>query len=82
MSVRNTLIDVHNILMEQLECLNEAETDEELEFECKKSKHICDTAKVIVDNANLILQATKYSNEYGTTRKEINPILIESSESK
>lgn len=80
MAIRNTLLDVHNILMEQLECLNDAETDEELEFQSKKSKHVCDTAKVIVDNANLMLQATKYSNEFGATRKEINPILLESGE--
>lgn len=36
MAIRNTLLDVHNILMEQLECLNDAETDEELEFQSKK----------------------------------------------
>lgn len=80
MGIKNTLLDVHNILMEQLERLNGAETEEELEIEIKRSKPICETSKVIVDNANLMLQATKYSNEYGATRKEINPILLESGE--
>lgn len=76
MGVKNTLLDVHNILMEQLERLNEAEGEEEIRIESSRSKSLTDTAKVIVDNANLILQSTKYANEYGATRQEINPILL------
>lgn len=79
---RNSLLDVHNLLMEQLERLNDAETDEEIEREAKRSKSMCETGKVIVDNANVILQSTKYANEYGTTRVNINPILLTNNEEK
>lgn len=36
--VKNTLVDLHNILMEQLERLNDAEDDEEIEKEVKQLK--------------------------------------------
>lgn len=72
MAVKNTLMDMHNILMEQLERLNDDElTDEQLDKEIKRSKALGDTAKVIVDNSKTILEAQKIRLEYGED-KDIN----------
>ena len=66
MGVKNTLLDMHNILMEQLERLNDDElTDEQLDKEIKRSKALGDTAKVIVDNSKTMLEAQKVALEYG-----------------
>lgn len=62
--MKNTLEDVHNILMEQLERINDAESLEELETEIKKSRAIEGVAKQIVANANVMLEAAKLNTEY------------------
>lgn len=63
--VKNTLVDLHNILMEQLERLNDAEDDEEIEKEVKRSKAIEGTAKNIIENSKTMLEAQKVALEYG-----------------
>ena len=78
---RNTLMDMHNILMEQLERLNDDElSDEELEKEIKRSKALGDTAKVIVDNSKTILEAQKVALEYGIETG--TPTLFQAEEKK
>lgn len=68
--MKNTLVDLHNNLMEQLERLMDAETVEEIEREMQRSKAVSDIAKVVVDNSKLVLDATKISLEYGNGNKE------------
>lgn len=81
MAVRNTLMDMHNILMEQLDRLNDDElTDEELDKEIKRCKAIGDTAKVIVENSKTILEAQKVALEYGVTDE--TPRLFKAEEPK
>lgn len=66
MAVKNTLADLHNILMETVERLNDDElTGEQLDQELKRAKGITEVGKVICDNANNIIQAQKMSNEAG-----------------
>lgn len=66
MAVRNnTLLDLHSTLMEMTQRLMEAETPEELDKEIKISKAVSSVAKVIVDNANVVLQAQNQALEYG-----------------
>lgn len=80
MPVKNTLIDVHNLLMEQLERLNDAE-DDEIDTEIKRSKAMSETARVIVDNANTIVTAQKVMYDYGSQQaSETKRILIGTSE--
>lgn len=76
MGVRNKLTDMHNILFEQLERLNEEELDGELmDKEIKRSKAVTDVAKTIVNNGNLMLSAKKHIDEHGHEDKDM-PILI------
>ena len=55
---KNTLGDMHNILMEQLERLNTANEDE-LEGEIKRSKAMAELAVEVIDNANTMLSAAR-----------------------
>ncbi len=64
-STRNSLIDVHNLLMEQMERLMDAETPEEVEKEMGRTKAVSDVAKVIVENSKTMLDAVKTGLEYG-----------------
>lgn len=61
---RNKLIDLNNALFEQLERLTEAETPEALDLELKRSKAICGVGRIIVDNAQVALDAQKHIDEY------------------
>lgn len=72
----NKLDDLNNILFEQLERLNDEDlTDEELEKEIKRSHLITKTAKVIINNATLALNAKKYLDTYGTERSAVPEML-------
>ncbi|MCR5350082.1 MAG: hypothetical protein K6E20_03720 [Acholeplasmatales bacterium] len=62
---KNSLIDVHNLLMEQMERLMDAESPEEIEKEISRSKAVADVSKVIVDNSKTMLDAVKTGLEYG-----------------
>ena len=57
---RNKLTDMHNILMEQLERLNDDDlTDEELQAEIKRSRAMADISAQIVDNARVHIEAAQ-----------------------
>jgi len=75
--MKNDLKALNDYLFEELERLNdneELESDEQLEREIKRSKAITNVAQSIIDNANLVLSAQKYSNEYGG-KKEMPKML-------
>ena len=81
--MKNSLNDLNNYLFEQLERLNddEALTEEDnFKKELSRSKAISQVAKNIIDNANTILEARKYVDEYGMTSKEMPKLLSVSDE--
>ena len=62
---RNKLTDMHNILMEQLERLNDDDlTDEELQAEIKRSRAMADISAQIVDNARVNIEAAQFQADY------------------
>lgn len=74
--MRNKFTDLHNILFEQLERLNDEELDSEsIEKEIKRSRALTSVAQTIIDNGNLILNAKKHVDEYGLEGKEM-PLLL------
>jgi hypothetical protein len=54
---------------------DESLTDEQLEKEIKKCETVTKIANVIIQNANLALQAQKQFDEYGTGRTVDIPLL-------
>lgn len=73
---RNKLIDLNNILFEQLERLNDEElTEEELERELRRTKSICNVGRIIVDNAQVALEAQKHIDEYGIEKEDRSEML-------
>ena len=61
---RNTLGDLNNFLFAQLERLDNEELEgDELLKEIARSKAISDIAKNVIENANVVLQVKKYTNE-------------------
>lgn len=54
MSIRNTLGDMHNLLMEQMERLSDAEADN-LDGEIQRSKAMAEVATSITNNAKTML---------------------------
>lgn len=64
--MKNKLSDLNNHLFEQLERLNDEDIkDEKLESEIKRAKAITNVAQTIINNANTILEATKFLNDAG-----------------
>lgn len=62
--MKNTLVDLNNHLFEQLERLNDEElTGDRLREEITRSKAITSVATQIIDNANTVLEATKFKAE-------------------
>ena len=75
--MRNTLVDVHNILMEQLERLNDDELiDEALDKEIKRSVAMTNIAASIAENANTVLKATKLQYDIGCDVENVNVYLL------
>lgn len=75
--MRNSLTDVHNLLMEQLERLNDDDlTEEELEREIKRSAAMTNIATSITENANTVLRATKLHYEMGNGIGGVGTFLI------
>lgn len=74
--MNNTLNDLTNYLFESLERLQEAESQEELETEVKRSEAVTKVATKIIDNANILLQAQKHADEYGYNQNKTMPELI------
>lgn len=70
--MKNSLTDLHNILFEEIERLNDEDLDnEQLEKEIKRSEAMQKIAKTIIDNSTLALQAKKHMDEYGSAGKEV-----------
>ncbi len=61
---QNSLLDVHNLLMEQMERLMDAESPEEVEREIQRSKAVADVSKVLVDNSKTMLDAARLGLDY------------------
>ena len=64
MAVKNTLGDVHNLLMEQLERVSQA-SDEELEGEIKRSEAMTDLAQQMNANASNVIKAASLKARMG-----------------
>ena len=73
--MRNSLVDLNNYLFEQLERLNDEESD--LDEEIIRARAIADIAKNIVENANTILKAKKFQRESLGKENITIPKLIE-----
>ena len=79
--MRNTLVDVHNILMEQLERLNDDElTEVNLDLEIKRSVAMTNIASSIAENANTVIRANKLQYEMGGGVSNIDNYLLGSSQ--
>lgn len=73
--MKNTLPDLNNHLFEQLERLNDEDlTKEQLENELQRTKSMEAISKTIIQNANLMLQASKLNIEH--SKANIPSILI------
>lgn len=63
--MKNTLGDLNNHLFMQLERLNDEDLKgDKLTEEIERSKAVTNIAKEIIANANIVLQARKYTTEY------------------
>jgi hypothetical protein len=63
--MKNTLGDLNNHLFMQLERLNDEDLKgDKLTEEIERSKAVTNIAKEIIANANIVLQAKKYTTEY------------------
>lgn len=74
--MRNTLGDLNNHLFMQLERLRDEElSGEGLKEEVLRSRAITSVAKEIIANADIVLQAKKFSNEYMTEEDDMPRML-------
>ena len=78
MPVKNRLVDLNDHLFAQLERLNDEElSDEELEKEIKRSKHVVAVSKSIIANANTMKDAAKIMLEYGRDSANKMPSILQ-----
>lgn len=74
--MKTSLNDLNDYLFEALERLtNDDLTDEELDREIKRNEAIQKTAKTIIENGALALQAKKHLDEYGAGQNIVLPLL-------
>lgn len=74
--MKNTMIDVHNMLMEQLQRLNEIDTNTEaVDNEIKRASSMVSVSNAIVNNANVMLQAVKIQSGLADMNA-VNPLLL------
>lgn len=74
--MRNKLSDLNNHLFEQLERLNDEDlSPDELKQEISRGKTIATLGKVIVDNANLVLDAKRYIDDLDLEKNEMPEVL-------
>lgn len=75
--MRNTLTDLNNYLFEAIERINDDDLDNDtLEREIHRSEAITKVASVIINNANVQLQAIKHMDEYGYEGGHTMPALL------
>lgn len=79
--MNTNLKELNNYLFEELERLNaDDELDgENLDREIKRSRAIANISQTIINNANLVLDAMKFSDESG---RDTVPILLEAKNDK
>jgi hypothetical protein len=78
MPVKNRLVDLNDHLFAQLERLNDEElSEEELEKEIKRSKHVVAVSKSIIANANTMKDAAKIMLEYGRDSQNKMPSILQ-----
>ena len=72
----NSIQDLNQMLFDRIKAIeDDSLTDEQLEKEIKKCETVTKVANVIIQNANLALQAQKQFDEYGTGRTVDIPLL-------
>lgn len=72
----NNIQDLNQMLFDRIKAIeDESLTDEQLEKEIKKCETVTKIANVIIQNANLALQAQKQFDEFGTGRTVDIPLL-------
>lgn len=75
--MKNTLTDLNNYLFEAIERINDDDLDDAaLEKEIKRSEAITKIAGVVINNANVQLQALKHMDEYGYKGNHSMPALL------
>lgn len=77
--MKNNIQDLNNYLFEQLERLNDDELlndAEKLEIEIKRSKAVTNVSQTIINNAQLVLNAKKFCNDFGIEGKEKENIFM------
>lgn len=76
--MNSTLVDLNKYLFEELERLNDDETlnkEENFEKEIKRSESIVKVSREIINNADLLLKASKYYEEIGASKRDIPKML-------
>lgn len=75
--MNNTLTDLNNYLFEAIERIIDDELDDSgLQKEIQRSEAITKVAGVIINNANVQLQAIKHMDEYGYEKNHSMPALL------
>lgn len=76
--MKNTLADLNNYLFEQLERLNDDDmTDDDVERELKKTDAVVKVSEQIIQNGQLALKTMIHMDEYGYTKHDKVPQMLE-----
>ena len=77
--MKNTMTDVHNILMEELERLSDHTlVGDELKEEMARSKAMTSITQTIINNSNTALSAARFVDEQLSDKPLVPAFLIES----